>query len=238
MSIVDQNKSSSYLLRQFWQGVKKDKLLYLKLIAAIVGGYGMTFVKKKTFLFQGKKYFYFYHGYNHTWVNERAIEIPLVKEVLDATKGNVLEIGNVMNYYYPFAHDVVDKYEKGKGILNEDVVDFKLKKKYDTIISISTMEHVGWDEAVRDAEKIPCSLEHLKNHLTPKGKIMMTIPLGYNLYLDELIAQGKLFDEAYFFKRGLFGRWQQVPYEVVRGTPYIEGVSAKVLVLLVVKSHS
>ena len=235
MSIVDQNKSKGYLLKQFWQGIKKDRGMYLKLIAAIVAGYGMTFVKRATFTFKGKRYRYFYHGYNHTWVNERTIEIPLVKELLDNTKGDVLEIGNVMNYYYPFSHDVVDKYEKGKGILNEDVVDFKIHKKYHAIVSISTMEHVGWDEKVRDATKIPRSLEHLKKHLTPKGKIFLTIPLGYNPYLDRLIAEGNSFDEAYFFKRGLFGSWKQVSYTQVKGTPYIEGVSAKVLVLLVVK---
>ena len=68
--------------------------------------------------------------------------------------------------YYKFEHDIVDKYEKKKGIINQDIVDYKPDKKYDLIISISTLEHVGWDETPR---------ENYKNggiQLTPVSQIL------------------------------------------------------------------
>jgi len=59
---------------------------------------------------------------------------------------NILEIGNVLSRHIKLEHDILDKYETAKGVINEDIVDFKSEKKYDLIISISTLEHVGWDE--------------------------------------------------------------------------------------------
>ena len=43
-------------------------------------------------------------------------------------------------------HDVLDKYEKGNNVINDDVVSFSTEVKYDLIVSVSTLEHVGWDE--------------------------------------------------------------------------------------------
>jgi cyclopropane fatty-acyl-phospholipid synthase-like methyltransferase len=51
-------------------------------------------------------------------------------------------------------------------VINEDVVNFKSKKKYDLIVSISTLEHVGWDEKPM---KIPRAIENLKTLITPQG---------------------------------------------------------------------
>jgi hypothetical protein len=59
---------------------------------------------------------------------------------------NILEIGNVLSHYFPVNHDIVDKYEKADGVINQDVVHFYSPKKYDLIVSVSTLEHVGWDE--------------------------------------------------------------------------------------------
>jgi hypothetical protein len=41
---------------------------------------------------------------------------------------NVLEVGNVLSHYFPVHHDVLDKYEKAKGVINEDVVEFSPAK--------------------------------------------------------------------------------------------------------------
>ena len=43
-------------------------------------------------------------------------------------------------------------------MINQDVVDFKTNEKYDLIVSISTLEHVGWDEEPRDDKKISKAL--------------------------------------------------------------------------------
>ena len=87
-------------------------------------------------------------------MNERSIEVPIVMEIVNQNKGKrILEIGNVLSNYYKVSHDIVDKYEKAPNVINQDVVDFKTNEKYDLIVSISTLEHVGWDEEPRDDKK-------------------------------------------------------------------------------------
>lgn len=161
------------------------------------------FSKSRTFKFNGNKYKYFNHYYNPTWHNERSVEIPIISKFLSENDdGNVLEIGNVLSHYFNINHDVVDKYEKAKGVINEDVVDFKSSKKYSLIISISTLEHVGWDEKPKDPKKILSALENLRNSLAPGGKLVVTMPIGHNSKLDNYLETGKLkFTENYYLKR-------------------------------------
>ncbi|PIN93069.1 hypothetical protein COU54_04500 [Candidatus Pacearchaeota archaeon CG10_big_fil_rev_8_21_14_0_10_31_24] len=237
--MIAKGKKFRYIFNQLIKGQKDLGLKYLLLIWCIFSGYFVNFIKSNKFYFNKKVYKYFYGSYNHTWVNERAIEIPLVNQEIVThlkNKKSILEIGNVMNYYHPFKHEVIDKYEKGKGIINQDALDFKLQKKYDLIISISTMEHVGWDEKIKDETKIIRAVENLKKHLNKEGQIIMTVPLGYNPFLDKIIEKKQLTSEAYFFKRGLFGRWKQISWEKAKHTQYIEEISAKVLVLMVIKN--
>jgi hypothetical protein len=74
------------------------------------------------------------------------IEVPIIYEMVkeaEAYGQKVLEVGNVLSHYFHVNHDIVYKYEKAKGVINEDVINFRLPKKYDLIISISTLEHMG-----------------------------------------------------------------------------------------------
>lgn len=87
--------------------------------------------KYPTFSFLGKTYKYFYHSHNFTWNDKRIIEIPIIWEMVEHAykEGkNVLEVGNVLHNYYRVSHDVLDKYERGKGIINEDVLNFRSDK--------------------------------------------------------------------------------------------------------------
>jgi len=140
------------------------------------------------FDFDGKKYRYLYAFYNATWTAERKIELPIFLEIVRQTNGAILEVGNVLQHYAKVRHDIVDKYEKYPGVVNEDAVDFKPKKKYDLIISISTLEHVGWDESVKDPEKPLKAIKNLISLLKPQGKLVFSFPLGYNPHLDKLIS--------------------------------------------------
>jgi hypothetical protein len=165
--------------------------------------YYRIFKSIKPLKFQGKSYRYFYHWYNTTWNNERAVEIPIICKFIEEYKNHeILEIGNVLPHYFKFNHDVVDKYEKADGVINQDVADFKPSKRYDLIISISTLEHVGWDENPRDPNKIFPALENLKNCLIPGGKLVVTIPMGLNPVLDKFLETGAIkFTENYYLKR-------------------------------------
>lgn len=44
--------------------------------------YYKIFKSWRTFAFQGQAYRYFYHNYNKTWRNERAVEVPIVWQIL------------------------------------------------------------------------------------------------------------------------------------------------------------
>ena len=120
----------------------------LKKVGHIVATLGYkTFGSGRTFLVDGKEFHYFYHFYNNTYGAERCVEIPVVRSMLSAANNeDILEVGNVLKHYYWFPHDVLDKYEKAPGVINQDVVEFAPRKKYSTIVSISTLEHVGFDE--------------------------------------------------------------------------------------------
>ena len=149
--------------------------------------------KGKSFAVGKNRYAYFSHQYNYTWINERAIEIPIfLREVEKNKRKDILEIGNVLTHYFSMHHDVLDKYEKGIGVINKDVEKYKTKKKYDLIISISTLEHVGWDEKKKEKRKIQRSLINLHSMLKKNGKIMFTVPIGHNTFLDESIKNETL----------------------------------------------
>lgn len=142
--------------------------------------------RKNSFVFKGKRLKYFNHRYNNTWRNERAIEVPIVLNYFRSSK-HILEIGNVLKHYISSGHQVLDKYEKGESIINEDIISFKSKKKYDLIVSISTFEHIGIDDFPRDSEKAIKAIKYvIKNLLSKEGSFVITFPINYNTSLSKL----------------------------------------------------
>jgi hypothetical protein len=159
--------------------------------------------RSRSFKFQGQDYKYFNHWYNTTWNDERAVEIPIIcRFIQENNNDNILEIGNVLSHYFNLNHDIVDKYEKSDGVINEDVVNFQTTKNYKLIVSISTLEHVGWDETPRDPTKIFDAIDNLKKLLAPGGKLVVTMPLGHNNILDDYLETGEVkFNENHYLKR-------------------------------------
>lgn len=194
-----------------------------------------------TFTFQGREYHYFYHEYNTTWGNERAIEIPIVYQIVKEYGSNsVLEVGNVLSHYFGIAHEVLDKYEQGEGVINQDVVDFHTPKKYDLIVSISTLEHIGWDEKPRAPEKVLSAFENLRALLDTQGKMVATLPIGYNPRLDKYIWEREIsFSEQYYLKRiSRDNKWREVSRGDVQNAKYGNPFpAANGVVVGVVKKH-
>jgi hypothetical protein len=141
----------------------------------------------KTFTFDGKQHPYEIHPF--ILDNERAIEIGLARTFLDAHSGNLLEVGNVLGNFTPHAHTVVDKYEVAPGVINEDIITYAPPKKFDAIVTLSTLEHVGWDETPRTPEKILAAIANLKTLLAPGGELLATMPVGYNTFLDQVVRE-------------------------------------------------
>jgi hypothetical protein len=186
-------------------------------------------VRAKTFRFGGKTYEYLYHMYNKTWKNERGVEIPIFRELLMQYQNKrILELGNVLAHYCPVRHDIVDKYEVAPGVISRDVVEFIPQQKYDLIISISTLEHVGWDEHPRQPGKLLRAIEHLKERcLAPDGTLMASLPLGYNTYFDGLIENGQSpFTLQHFLKRiSKKNYWVESDWGSCRTAPYGRSVA-------------
>lgn len=181
------------------------------------------FTRKENFTFRSQTYPYFFHSYNATWENERAVEVPIIKNILEQHQGKkILEVGNVLSHYGITGHNVVDKYERGRNVMNDDIVNFKPGHKYECIVSISTLEHVGWDEEPREPQKLNDAIHNLKENCLGKGGTMIvTLPVGYNSYVDEFLSrQPSSLGELFFLKRIAREEWQEVHYEKVRGTKY------------------
>lgn len=190
----------------------------------------------KSFLFRNEKYNYLFHEYS--WATERVVEIPIVLKYLNNNK-RVLELGNVLfQFVDKVTWDVIDKYELGKNVINEDIITWKPKEKYDLIISVSTLEHIGFNEEVGRGESFinkndknitTDAINNLKNNcLKPNGKLIATVPLGYNKEMDKkfLSESNKLgFDNIFFMKRvSRFNIWKEIKKEEIiepeYGYPY------------------
>ncbi len=150
-------------------------------------------LSRRTFVYDEKRYSYFYHSYNNACETERSIEIPIALEFLGRRPlGPVLEVGNVLNHYAAFQHTVVDKYETAPDVANLDVADIDFPQAFASIISISTMEHVGWDEEPFDAQKSVRAISRLRGSLLPGGEMLISFPIGHNAGLDQALREGNL----------------------------------------------
>ena len=136
---------------------------------------------------------YTFTRYNNTFRNERTVEISVARWFVDqAPAGRMLEVGNVLGHYGIEGHDVLDRYETIRGVINEDIVEFAPDEPYDTIVSISTLEHVGLDESPESPERAIAAFDNLQRLAGPQGRVLLSIPLGYNAALDEALASGRV----------------------------------------------
>lgn len=176
-------------------------------------------MNSKTFIFQNKEYKYWRHN-----LGERVIEIPIILRIIQEYRDKkILEVGNVLHQCDSFQHDVLDKYEKADGVINEDVIAFKPLQKYDLIVSISTLEHVGHDpEEVHDSTKVVRAIANLEQCLLSKGKIAVTLPIGWNLDMDQLIRDKVIkFSSMYCMKRiSVDNEWIETDWDGIKDAKY------------------
>ena len=156
----------------------------------------------------------FDHPYNTTALNERAVELAMVQQFLimrhnwEGRLGEVLEVGNVLSHYEDSialpSRRVVDRFEVASGVENIDVFD--IEGTYDTIISISTIEHVGVDDGTGNPDGGWHASLHLRSLLAPGGRFFCTFPTGWNRRLDTFLTSGfvsrQSTSEAYMVRDG------------------------------------
>jgi hypothetical protein len=165
----------------------------------------------------GRDLSYVVHPYNETWRNERAVELAIAFDWLDRRPpGPVLEIGHVTAHYRSTPqHTIVDLYEPAEGVLNVDALTYAPPERFTSILAISTLEHVGFDEDDQDPDKTRRLVDHLASLLAPTGELLVTFPLGYNRYLDDHLAAGAFgFSDVTLLRRiTTLGAWEEAPLE-------------------------
>ncbi|MEG4971628.1 hypothetical protein [Microcoleus sp. K4-B3] len=151
---------------------------------------------KKTFLFQGKELYYNRIPYNNP--SERAVEVSIgFNWLIDLQNSDrVLEVGNVLSRYESSLGEqmgvikrrIIDKFEIDIGVDNEDLMTLESEEKYDSIVSISTVEHIGqgldprgaYGESteIRDLESPLKAIAKIYDLLAIDGKALITVPFG------------------------------------------------------------
>jgi len=186
-------------------------------------------LQPKTFLFHGRELPLLYHRYNMTWASERCVEVPIARYYAESvTPDKTLEVGNVLSHYGPVRHEIIDKFEKGPGVTNADITSFRPNKRYDLILSISTFEHIGFDDEAegKSADKILSAIATCRGLLAPTGRLVITVPISYNPELNELINTGKLGTKKdTFLKKYGPQDWRECPKEEAMRCKYKEPYS-------------
>ena len=193
--------------------------LFMKPVRTLAAPLVIPLLRERAVEFRGGYLQLVYNRHNITWANERCLELALARRFLEWVPAErVLEVGNVTPHYFGGGHTVVDKYEP--GALQVDIVDFESDRRFDLILSVSTFEHIAFDEAGGAEEpeavaaKIRAALDRCLALLAPGGTFAITVPSGYNPALDEMIAAGDLrCDRATWFKRFPRRVWREVGRE-------------------------
>jgi len=204
---------------------KKEGLFTLikKILTYLVFKINYT-VFNRYFEVDGKRYHYFINHYNAV-TTERVVEVPFVIDFLKKNKyedKKVLEVGNVLSHYFKFKHKIVDKYEKETYVDNVDIVDFNPSEKYDIIISISTVEHIGYDEPIKEVGKSKRAIQKIIDLLNNNGIALITVPLGYNPEIDSIVRNKEIeFSKRYFLKRiSRLNLWEETKLEEAMNYKY------------------
>ena len=190
--------------------------LFLKPARWLLAPLVIPFLRERSVEYRGERLPLVYARHNVTWANERCVELALARALMAGIRPHrVLEVGHVTPHYNASRHLVVDKYEAGS--LQVDIVDFECPERFDLILSISTFEHIAFDEPGEPvaleaiATKVNAALDRCRRLLAPSGLLAITVPLGYNPALDAMIVGDRLgCARATWFKRFPGRRWRQV----------------------------
>lgn len=144
----------------------------------------------RTFRWHQHRLPYWDEPYNNTRNNERAVELAIAQWWLADEVPGGLEVGHVLGHYRgPWPdHRVVDLTEQAEGVENLDVRT--VQGSYPWVVSISTVEHVGQPNYADRPEPMASTeaLYHLHDLLAPAGRMLVTVPLGWNADLDADLA--------------------------------------------------
>ena len=149
---------------------------------------------------------YFHHPYNHTWNTEREIEIAIALRWLKRNPKDLVEVGAVMPYYQDVVkHEVIDPYDPKATIRdfmeNQDLMLMN-------VLCISTIEHIGTtDYATNERQNIVdknAAINALKQILDDGENCLISIPIGYNHFLDSWLEENLDKLDCFAYKKVLW----------------------------------
>ena len=130
---------------------------------------------------------------------------------------------NVLSHYGPTQHAIVDKYEKAPNVINSRHSELQSEESIDLIISISTFEHIGFDDDNdgSSGSKIASAIQHCCSLLTKSGRLIITFPTGYNPELDSAVQKGLFEAERLdFMVRTAAREWRECNSDDAFNAPY------------------
>lgn len=195
-------------------GIKRALFKVFLNLYPIVPTYLYHVLFKKEFTYRRKRLKYFLKV-NRYISGERIVEIAVVADLLKNRKfRNCLEVGDTLSNYYKFPHDIIDKYERRRSVINADAYSYDFGKEYDIILSISTIEHIGHDELEKAPEKSILTIKHLIEFLSKDGLLMITVPLRYNDQIDSFVKSNEMkFDIRFLQRVSFLNDWIEVSEE-------------------------
>lgn len=164
---------------------------------------------EETFRFLDWELPYLRHTYNRAAQNLRTVEVPIVRRFIEnaGDGARILEIGNVLSHYGLISWPVVDLEEQGPGVLNADVLSWRPERSFDLIVSISTLEHVGFGKYRGQVEVDPATvIARLRGWLASDGALVATVPTRYNPALDAHLREGTLGADRLYAMRRIISR--------------------------------
>jgi hypothetical protein len=150
------------------------------------------------------------HDYNHASENMRSVEVPIGLHFMsEFDPARVLEVGNVLSHYGAVGWRSLDLRD---GDIREDLMTYQPKRKLAAILSISTLEHVGFGRYVGTGDPDPQAvIRHLRGWLARGGAMLVTIPIGYNPAWDDAITRDVMGADQFFMLRlNDDNEWKQV----------------------------
>jgi SAM-dependent methyltransferase len=174
--------------------------------------------------------------------DERSVEIPWLMAFLGTDRERVLDAGSVLNHLYILEQPQLEKkkldiltlapedlcfWKRGISYIFTDLREIPICDSfYDTVVCISTLEHVGFDNSkythIKSSSKespmdFKVVLKELRRVLKPKGRLFLTVP--YGIHRDYRLFQQ--FDHALLSQAiEAFGSASEVVTDFYRHTPH------------------
>lgn len=191
-------------------------------------------------------------------IDERCVEYPWLFSHLQPGPERLLDAGSVLNHEFilrpllaggrklhvlTLAPEPVCHWQLGAGYLYEDLRDIPVRDAlYDTVVCLSTLEHVGCDNTLygagqasgsAGAEGLAAVARELKRVLRPGGQVLFSVPFGayehhgtfqqFDLawVQQTLAAFGSVRDVSSVFYRYTAEGWNMAKAEECAGCHYV-----------------